>query len=63
MTLCSNGNPDFKKGATQTTSVTKKGKSRASYLTLTVFPRRPPQKGLKILDIDSTQLWAAILLY
>lgn len=38
-------------------------KISVSYLTLAVLPRRPPQKGLKILDIDNTPLWAAILLY
>lgn len=35
----------------------------ASFLTLTVFPRRPPQKGFVILDIDSTALRAAILIF
>lgn len=34
----------------------------ASFLTLTVFPRRLPQKGFVILDIDSTALRAAILI-
>lgn len=33
-----------------------------SWLTLTVRPRRPPQKGLIILDIDIAALWAAILI-
>lgn len=37
-------------------------KSNTSCLTLTVFPRRPPQKGLTSLDIESTALWAAILI-
>lgn len=35
----------------------------ASFLTLTVFPRRPPQKGFVILDIDSAALRAAILIF
>lgn len=32
------------------------------FLTLTVLPRRPPQKGLMILEIDRTALWVAILI-
>lgn len=37
-------------------------KMTMSYLTLTVLPRRPPQKGLIILVSDNTVLWAAILI-
>lgn len=38
-------------------------KGNISRLTLTVFPRRPPQKGEIILDIESTALWEAILIW
>lgn len=62
MTLCSDRITDFKMEL-HNNDRDQNDKSSVSYLTLAVLPRRPPQKGLKILDIDSTPLWAAILLY
>lgn len=61
MTLCSDKMTDFTMEP-RNNEHKRRDHSGACCLTLTVFPRRPPQKGLIILDIENTALWAAILM-
>lgn len=61
MTLCSDKITDFNMEP-RNNDHNRRDQTRVCCLTLTVFPRRPPQKGFIILDIENTALWAAILI-